>query len=117
MSNKTPPKSTLSDNDIENALLDIAVKEGRSIPLTEHQLEIFSDEFAAELMDAQKNTPKVDDLLERANIVRRNNTSVLHSAPAMVGGEYKMAARNGATLSDETVTKMNNALKSAKHQK
>lgn len=113
MTKQTIKKPVLSDADIENALMKIAVENGLSAPLIPSQLDTFTDAYSSELMDAQKMTPKVNDLIERANAVRRHSTSILCKKSAMTDSPLRMAARNGNTLSTETKDKMNAALKKA----
>ena len=111
MTKNTIKKPVLTDADIENALMKIAVENGLSAPFTPSQLDKFTDVYAGELMEAQKMTPNVNDLIERANAVRRNSTSILCKKPAMADSTLRMAARNGNTLTTETKDKMNAALK------
>ena len=110
-------KPNLSDSEIEAMLVEIAIEEGYATPLTPHQLDVFEMAFFSELKTAEHNIPNAQDLLDRANELRKSKIPILHAMPSMVNDEYKMAARNGDELSSSTFDKMNKAIEKAKQAK
>lgn len=112
-----PIKNTthMSDAEINKILLEIAVERGLAVPRTPEEVVIFEKTFAGDIREASKRLPSLVETLALAGQLNSSNgLNLTVQEPLRVSGAYQMAARNGSNISEETLSKIDKALKDAK---
>ena len=114
---RTKRHATLSEAEISRGLLLEAVRRGLRLPETPEEVAAFEQECAEDIAEAKQNLPSLESVRARAKTLRRNGVTLipkLHDVE--VDSALAMAARNGAEISPEVISRMEEALEQTKRR-
>ena len=107
----------ISDTEYSNLLRENAVRNGLQLPVTAKEVECFEEQFADEILAADKRRPSLEAMLSVAKDIKQSGTPIANQAiEDEPDSAYAMAARNGKGVDTDTLALMEKALQKAKEK-
>ena len=107
----------ISDTEYNKLLREIAIRNGLQLPVTSKEVECFEEQFADEILAANKRRPSLKVMLSLAKEIKQSGKPITNPAiEDEPDSTYAMAARNGKGVDTDTLTLMEKALQRAKEK-
>ena len=108
----------VSEAEYNKLLQRIAVENGLRTPQTPEEVDVFEEVFAQEIAKAHNNRPGLSDILSIARDIKNSGAPVVEAIEkTVVDARYRMAARNGNEINEETEDLMDKAIQKAKEKR